>query len=94
MVGSVEFSKAEREGKAPYANTFYAFACVMITNILLAKTSHAAKDKFKSDSLPLLSDESHTQRGMQTGVRGIWATSANNLILMVSFNEEKLLLSM
>lgn len=41
---------------------FYAFAYVTITNILLAKASHVAEEKFKSNSLPL--DNSHTQRGM------------------------------
>lgn len=68
---------------------FYASACVTIANIPPAKAGHVAKDKFKSYSLPL--GKSHTQRGMQIGVGGIWDYFC---ILMVSFNEEKFLISM
>lgn len=65
---------------------FYAFAYVKITNILLANASQVAKLKFRSNSLP---PDACRQGGKKCGV-----TSANNLVLMMSFNEEKFLISM
>lgn len=50
IVETAEFSKAAREGKAQYANTFACLCLCQGTDILLAKASHTAKDEFKSDS--------------------------------------------